>query len=132
MMSKCPANLPSIAILIHIRSGIKIFQPFHFLPPRALKDYYEVIRRPVSLDAVRKKVRGIHGKATNAQATHITDFTSWASFEDEVSYIWKNCRDYNEDGSEMYQLAGEFEVSVPIDLSVYICLTASRKHSRHV
>ena len=93
----------------HYRSPLRIFEPFKFLPPRSLKDYYELIRHPVSLDALRKKVRGIHGKAQIG--TGITDFTSWAAFEDEVSYIWRNAREYNEDGSEMYNLAGEFEVS---------------------
>ena len=31
-------------------------------------------------------------------------------FEDEVSYIWRNAKEYNEDGSDMYILATEFEV----------------------
>ena len=36
----------------------------------------------------------------------------WDSFENEVQYIWKNCQTYNEDGSEMYNLAAEFEASL--------------------
>lgn len=30
---------------------------------------------------------------------------------DEVSYIWNNAREYNEDGSDMFELSLEFEVS---------------------
>lgn len=93
-----------------------------FLPPRALKDYYEVIRHPVSLDAVRKKVRGIHGKSSSQQGTGVSDFTTWAAFEEEVSFIWKNCREYNEDGSEMYMLADEFEVcKIELYFAMHLC-----------
>lgn len=38
-----------------------------------------------------------------------TDFKTWDAFEDEVSYIWRNARDYNEDGSDIFNLSIEFE-----------------------
>jgi len=60
------------------------------------------------LKGVQKRVRGIHGR--NA-ATGSTDFPSWDSFEREMSLIWRNAREYNEDGSEIFELAGELEVS---------------------
>jgi hypothetical protein len=28
-----------------------------------------------------------------------------------MSFIWRNAKDYNEDGSEMFDLAGQLEVS---------------------
>lgn len=37
-------------------------------------------------------------------------FKSWQAFEDEVSYIWRNAREYNEDGSAISEAAGEIEV----------------------
>lgn len=88
-------------------SSIEIFTPFVNLPSRKLEDYYKIIRHPVSLKSVQKRTYGIHGRDTK---TGITDFKSWDAFEEEVSFIWRNCRVYNEDGSDMYELAGEFEV----------------------
>lgn len=90
----------------YTEDGVEIFQPFVNLPPRSLTDYYQVIKKPVSLAALRKKTRGQHGREA---PTMQTDFKSWDAFQDEVSYIWSNAREYNEDGSDMYALAGEFE-----------------------
>jgi hypothetical protein len=56
-----------------------------------------------------KKVRGHHGR--NAP-TWKTDFHTWDALEEEMSYIWDNCRTYNEDGSDMFNLAGDLEVRV--------------------
>ncbi|KAF1992633.1 Bromodomain-containing protein [Aulographum hederae CBS 113979] len=86
--------------------GLEIFQPFVWLPPRSLIDYYQVIKYLVSLKGVQKKVRGQLGKST---ALGPTELKTWAAFEEEMSYIWRNCRQYNEDGSDMYNLSGEFE-----------------------
>lgn len=77
------------------------------LPSRKLEDYYKTIRHPVSLKSVQKRTRGIHGRAP---PTGRTDFKTWDAFEEEISFIWRNAREYNLDGSEMYELAGEFEV----------------------
>ncbi|KAI5366470.1 putative bromodomain-containing protein [Septoria linicola] len=86
--------------------GLEIFTPFVFLPSRSLVDYYRYIKHPVSLKSVQKRVRGQHGR--NAP-TGISDFKTWDTFEQEVSFIWRNARDYNEDGSDMYALAGDLE-----------------------
>jgi hypothetical protein len=59
------------------------------------------------LKGVLKRVRGIHGRNP---PTGVTDFQSWDSFEQEMSLIWRNAREYNEDGSEIFDLAGELEV----------------------
>lgn len=88
-------------------SGLEIFTPFVNLPSRKLEDYYKIIRHPVSLKSVQKRTRGQHGRTS---PTGVTDFKTWDAFEDEVSFIWRNAREYNEDGSEMYDLAGQFEV----------------------
>ncbi|KAJ4288210.1 hypothetical protein N0V90_012227 [Kalmusia sp. IMI 367209] len=87
-------------------SGLQIFQPFIQLPSRAIKDYYQIIKDPVSLSAVQKKVRGVIGR--NAPTGH-TELKSWDAFEQMTSLIWKNARDYNEDSSDLYNLSMELE-----------------------
>ncbi|KAH8813171.1 Bromodomain-containing protein-like protein [Xylogone sp. PMI_703] len=82
------------------------FEVFINLPPRSLKDYYQIIPYPVSLKKLQKRVKGIHGRA---DATGVSDFKTWAAFEEEASYIWKNAWHYNEDGSEISNLAKELE-----------------------
>jgi hypothetical protein len=67
-----------------------------------------VIKNPVSLRTFQKRVKGVQGR--NA-ATGISDFKSWAVFEEEAGVIWKNAYEYNEDGSSIYALAQELEVS---------------------
>ncbi|EME44106.1 hypothetical protein DOTSEDRAFT_71790 [Dothistroma septosporum NZE10] len=86
--------------------GEPIFFPFVNLPSRKLEDYYKVIRHPVCLKMLQKRINGIHGRAP---PTGVTDYKTWDAFEEETSFIWRNARDYNEDGSEMYKLAGELE-----------------------
>lgn len=83
------------------------FEPFHNLPPRSLKDYYRVVSDPVSLRKLQKMVRGTHGRHGSS------DFKSWTSFEEKAKLLWKNAYYYNEEGSEIYQLAQELEVGTP-------------------
>lgn len=85
---------------------LEIFTPFVNLPPRSLTEYYAQIKQPTSLKGTLKKVHGIHGRN---EATGVTDFKTWDAFEAEVSKIWNNCREFNEDGSDMYNLAQTFE-----------------------
>ncbi|KAF2467407.1 Bromodomain-containing protein [Lindgomyces ingoldianus] len=87
-------------------SELQIFMPFVNLPSRSLKDYYQLIKHPMSLSAVQKKVRGVVGRNP---PTGKTDLKSWHAFENEVSLIWTNAREYNEDGSDIYNLSVEFE-----------------------
>ncbi|KAI1131794.1 Bromodomain-containing protein [Nemania abortiva] len=82
------------------------FEPFIYLPPRTLRDYYEVIAEPLSLKALQKQVRGQHGRL---EATWVSDFKGWAAFEDQASLIWKNAYHYNEDGSDIFMMAQELE-----------------------
>lgn len=77
-----------------------------FLPPRTLKDYFEVIAEPCSLRGLQKQVRGQKGRKA---ATGVTEFKTWAAFEDQASLIWKNAYHYNEDGSEISVMAHELE-----------------------
>ncbi|KAF2750793.1 Bromodomain-containing protein [Sporormia fimetaria CBS 119925] len=87
-------------------SELHIFLPFVNLPSRSLKDYYQLIKHPVSLSGVQRKVRGVIGRN---QPTGFTLFKSWNAFEEEMSWIWRNAREYNEDGSDLYNLSVELE-----------------------
>ena len=87
--------------------GLQIFVPFQNLPPRGLKDYYQLIKDPMSLAAIQKRVRGVQGRDP---PTGHTLLKSWDAFEYTFSLIWKNARIYNEDGSDIYNLSLELEV----------------------
>ncbi|KAH6638230.1 Bromodomain-containing protein [Boeremia exigua] len=95
-------------IIDHTDPGgdLAIFQPFLNLPTRALKDYYQLIKDPMSLAAIKKKVQGVVGR--DAPTGH-TLFKSWDAFESAMSLVWSNARIYNEDGSELYNLSLELE-----------------------
>ncbi|KAJ5088147.1 hypothetical protein N7456_011763 [Penicillium angulare] len=87
--------------------GEEVAYPFVGKPDRNLyRDYYEVIQHPVSLRSIQKKVRGTDGRK---KGTKMTAFPTWRSFEEEVSYLWRNAREYNEDGSDISILAGVME-----------------------
>ncbi|KAK8164438.1 Bromodomain-containing protein [Phyllosticta citrichinensis] len=88
-------------------SGLTIYQPFVHLPSRSLKEYYSAIKNPMSLDRVLKKVQGFIGRSQGFSG--ISDFKTWHQLEECVSLIWRNAREFNEDGSEIFNLAGEFE-----------------------
>jgi len=96
----------ALCILI-CSSDLEVFTPFVNLPPRSLTEYYETIKQPVSLRSVMNKVIGFHGRAG---ATGFTELKSWDAFESEMRKIWENCREFNQEDSEIYTLAGELEV----------------------
>ena len=102
--------------------GLQIFLPFQNLPSRSLKDYYQLIKDPMSLAAIQKKVRGVIGR--EAPTGH-TLCKSWDAFEDAFSLIWKNARIYNEDGSDIYNLSLELEVRSLFLLPRCVILTST-------
>jgi hypothetical protein len=73
-----------------------------------------VIPHPVSLKGLQKRVRGIHGRNGS---TGVSDFKSWKTFEEEAEYIWHNAWHYNEDGSEISNLAKDLEVCPPLSFT---------------
>ena len=77
------------------------------MPPRALRDYYAIIKEPLSVKKLQKHVKGVHGRG---DVSGVSDFKSWNQFEEKASLLWQNARQYNEDGSEVYELANELEV----------------------
>ncbi|PGH13124.1 hypothetical protein AJ79_03831 [Helicocarpus griseus UAMH5409] len=98
-----------IAGMIRLKDsdGEEVFFPFLSMPDRNLyKEYYDIIKHPVSLRAILKLVRGTDGRKNS---TKTTPFKTWDAFVEEVSYIWRNAREFNEDGSEIVLLAGSLE-----------------------
>ena len=87
------------------------FEPFINLPPRALKDYYRTVTDPLSLKKLQKLVKGIHGRGDSGS---MSDFKTWAAFEERSKLLWTNAYFYNEEGSEIYSLAQDLEVSGPL------------------
>jgi len=122
MRSKLYASCWIASMLTPSSQGLQIFLPFQNLPSRSLKDYYQLIKDPMSLAAIQKKVRGVIGR--EAPTGH-TLFKSWDAFEDAFSLIWKNARIYNEDGSDIYNLSLELEVRSLFLLPRCVILTST-------
>lgn len=96
-----------VNLSISIYRGQEISEPFLNCPSRKLTDYYAVIKKPMSLKGIQKRIRGVHGRG---EPTGVSLYTTWAALEEQVSLIWTNARTYNEDDSEISILAGELEV----------------------
>lgn len=102
------------AALISWTSGEDVSYPFIGKPDRNLyKDYYEIIQHPVSLRSIQKRVRGTDSRKNSSKTTA---YPTWKSFEEEVSCIWRNAREYNEDDSDISVLAGILEASLHQDI----------------
>ncbi|CAI7637903.1 unnamed protein product [Penicillium glandicola] len=87
--------------------GQEVSYPFIGKPDRNLyRDYYEIIQHPVSLRSIQKRVRGTDSRKNSSKTTA---YPTWQSFEEEVSYVWRNAREYNEDDSDISILAGVLE-----------------------
>jgi hypothetical protein len=99
-------------------SGQDVSYPFIGKPDRNIyRDYYEIIQHPVSLRSIQKRVRGTDSRKNSSRTTA---YPTWQSFEEEVSYVWRNAREYNEDDSDISILAGALEVSLYRD-ALAIC-----------
>lgn len=96
--------------MLTLQSDQEIAAPFITKPDqRMYKEYYDIIQHPVSLRGIQKRVRGIGWKNNPMKKT---SFPTWQSFEDEMNYVWRNAREFNEDGSEIVILAGKLEVTL--------------------
>ncbi|KAK2596856.1 hypothetical protein N8I77_012745 [Diaporthe amygdali] len=82
------------------------FEPFINLPPKSLKDYYQLIDEPMSLKKLWRAIKGMVGRAG---ATGVSEFKSWAALEEKASLLWSNAFYYNEEGSEIFELAKELK-----------------------
>ena len=96
-------------ILFPSTSGQEVFYPFLSLPDKTVyKEYYEIIMHPISLRAILKLVRGTDRRKSS---TKTNPFRTWQAFEDEVSYLWRNAREFNEDDSEIVAISHKLEVT---------------------
>ncbi|KAK0391957.1 hypothetical protein NLU13_1455 [Sarocladium strictum] len=82
------------------------FEPFINLPPRALKDYYRMISEPLSLRKLQKMVKGTLSRTDTPGVSY---FKTWPAFEEKAKLLWENAYYYNEEGSEIYELAQDLE-----------------------
>ena len=67
---------------------------------REYRDYYAIIKRPISLEMIRKRITGNH-------------YTSLQGFKEDFHTIWQNARIYNEEGSLVVEDANALEVPTP-------------------
>lgn len=76
-----------------------------------MKDYYQLIDKPMSLRKMRRTVQGMQGRSIS---TRQTLYKSWAALEEDAKFLWSNAQYYNEEGSEIYELAGELRVRLSL------------------
>lgn len=77
------------------------------MPDKSLKDYYSLIDEPMSLKKLWRNIKGMQGRGG---ATGVSHFKNWAAMEEKASLLWNNAFYYNEEGSEIYELAQELKV----------------------
>lgn len=63
--------------------------------------------------SLKKMWRAIQGMQGRGGATGVSLYKSWATMEQEANLLWTNAQYYNEEGSEIYELAGELKVNLP-------------------
>ncbi|KAK6410768.1 transcriptional regulator, partial [Oleoguttula sp. CCFEE 5521] len=74
-----------------------IIDPFMDLPPRSMyADYYQLIRQPIAMKQIENKIK-------KAQYQNLRQFRG------DVGLLCRNCRQYNEDGSVLYNDANLIE-----------------------
>jgi ATP-dependent helicase STH1/SNF2 len=64
---------------------------------REYRDYYAIIKRPISLEMIRKRIDG-------------NFYNSLQLFKEDFRTIWQNARTYNEEGSVVVEDANALEV----------------------
>jgi chromatin structure-remodeling complex subunit RSC4 len=101
-------SFPIFQVLMLESDDIASFEVFFDKPDRKLyPDYYKVIKNVVSLKSIQSKVKRSAG---DKDAPTISEFKSWGTFEHEMSFLWNNAWQFNEDGSEISTLATELQV----------------------
>jgi hypothetical protein len=71
----------------------------------------------MSLTAVKKRISGVVGRE---QPTGHTLYKSWDALEQAMTLIWLNARDYNEDGSDIYNVSIELEVRCAVSGNIVL------------
>jgi len=82
-----------------------IIDPFVELPPRNdYPDYYQLIRQPICMKQIETKINK-------------KQYQSLKQFRQDIGLLCANCKQYNEDGSVLYNDANVIEVSLPVNSS---------------
>ena len=68
-------------------------------PKRVYPQYYKQISHPTALTDIKKMAEK-------------GSFQTWPAFIEEVRYIWDNAKDFNEEGSPIYEFAEALEVKL--------------------
>lgn len=77
-----------------------IIDPFLELPPKNdYPDYYQLIKNPICMKQIENKINK-------------KQYQNLKQFRTDISLLCSNCRQYNEDGSILYQDANMIEVSL--------------------
>lgn len=75
-----------------------IIDPFIELPPRNdYPDYYQLITKPICMEQIQKKINK-------------KQYQNLKQFRNDIGLLCSNCRQYNEDGSVLFQDANLIEV----------------------
>ena len=86
-----------------------IIDPFLELPPKDLyPDYYQLIKNPIAMKQIETKINK-------------KQYQNLRQFRQDVKLLCDNCRQYNEDGSVLYQDANLIEVSL-VKFLTHSCL----------
>ena len=76
----------------------KIIGPFTKVVPKSqFPDYHAVITRPIAMDVIKRKIKK-------------EEYATLREFWDDIKLMCSNCRQYNEDGSQLYKDAELIEV----------------------
>jgi ATP-dependent helicase STH1/SNF2 len=79
-----------------------IIDPFLELPPKQYyPDYYDLIKNPICMKQIENKINR-------------KQYQNVRQFREDLGLLCRNCRQYNEDGSVLYQDANLIEVSLPV------------------
>ena len=70
----------------------------HEEPPPTTLDYYQLIKEPIAMKQIENKINK-------------KQYQSLRQFWQDIKLLCKNCRQYNEDGSVLYNDADMIEVS---------------------
>jgi ATP-dependent helicase STH1/SNF2 len=83
-----------------------IIDPFLELPPKQYyPDYYDLIKNPICMKQIENKINR-------------KQYQNVRQFREDLGLLCRNCRQYNEDGSVLYQDANLIEVG---SFSLFIC-----------
>ena len=68
------------------------------VPKNLYPEYYVVIKEPICMDQVEKKINK-------------KEYQSLTEYKDDIRLLCSNARTFNDDGSQLYSDANEIEVS---------------------